>query len=313
MRDFKPGRVKTSRKSARRHRPTQPAQAPRQVARAPRNLARAQQPRREPVPPRKNTARGVSGYLNLRNLARTAYVAAVCWLVVGIVVETIGLWGSMLTSVAVWGNETLSARRVAALAGFHKELRVGDINPLLASTRLVRQPRIKTADVRRYFPGGVTILLEERIPFARVRVNSEVIAVIDREGVVVALEGTNRATISAPLPLVLFSAEAPAPGQRLAGAELENGLRLIEEIEALRLAPEGGVSLDVNDPFGLILNLPARGHRLILPPEGLNGGLAKYLRLAPALGKNPEPGLTIDLRTEGGSAAERITLQHRRQ
>ena len=307
MRDFKPGRVKSSRKSARRPQPAKPANAGRKVT-------RTKKPRREPPPTRKNTARGVSGYLNVRNLARAAFVAAACWLAVGTGLETIGLWRSTLKSVAIWGNETLSARRVASLAGFHKELRVGAINPLLASTLLMRHPRIKTADVRRYFPGGVTILLEERLPFARVRVNSEVTAVIDREGVVVAFAGTNPDPGFASLPLGRFSAEVPEPGQKLAGAGLERGLRLIEEIVALRLAPEGGVSvdMDVDDPFGLILNLPARGHRLILPPEGLNGGLAKYLRLAPALGKDTGQPLTIDLRSEGGSTAERITLRQGR-
>jgi cell division septal protein FtsQ len=133
---------------------------------------------------------------------------------------------------------------------------------------------------------------------------------VDREGVVMAVEAAGEEESRQPLPLIRWSTAAPKPGQRIDSVALARGLRLLDDLQTLRLASGGRIEIDIDDPFALVVTLPAKKRRVIFPPGDLPGALATYFRIASSLRDNPGGRLqTIDVRTATGPQPRWVILQ----
>ncbi len=240
--------------------------------------------------------------------AKTIFAAIVFWLGLGLVREGAALWNAPLHTVDVTGNEKLTARELVAAAGLSAGLAVGDIDPFSAATRLMALPRVRAADVRRIFPGRISIRVEERRPRALIDGGGADRALIDSEGVVLMVAPRN-AFVDQPFPVILRRGITPRPGVRIRDEKLLKALALIDGVEAREFSKGDTLLVAVDDPFSLRLALLHSRRELILPPKGALRALDRYLDLAPSLGEISEKPGTIDLRLLESGSGERIIFQ----
>ncbi len=132
-------------------------------------------------------------------------------------------------------------------------------------------------------------------------------AVVDREGVVLAPQGQE--ADGKGLPAIRWSGAAPAVGERIAADGFARGLRLLDDLQALRLGAGEGLEVDIDDPFALVATLPDPRRRVIFPPEELPGALARYVQVAQRLEETGERFRTVDMRMARGPRSPRIILR----
>lgn len=247
-----------------------------------------------------------------RLLLKTGFAAVLLWLAVGIFHEGRALWQAPLAGVEVTGNRVLSAETVALGAGLRAGMRMSEIDPFQAALRLHGQPWIKTAEVRRIFPGKVAIKVEERRPYAMLYSGKESRTIIDEEGVVLSNTSGEMAAHSR-LPRIIYGRADPRPGQRLAGPAPEQAMALLREAERLGIIGAEPVTLSLDNPFSLLLSLHASRIRLLLPLTDFSPALAMFRQLRPELLGDSMRGnsgkwRTLEMRSNPGPKGVRVNL-----
>ncbi|MDR5708396.1 MAG: FtsQ-type POTRA domain-containing protein [Armatimonadota bacterium] len=150
-----------------------------------------------------------------------------------------------LRTVLVSGNRTLPESEVLRWARLHAGVSLARIHAEEVTARLLRHPRIRTAQVEFRWPHTIVLHVTERIPALHV-VEGDRVLVVDGEGVVLDGGGENL------LPLVVTFRVPPAPpGAPLASPPLQAAVRALaalpEEVRdrllLARLLPEGSLEL----------------------------------------------------------------------
>ena len=306
MLDYKPSRKnpdnKRSLRRARRGKqappPAKPPQSPRP---APPAAERTAEGTAEPWRPR------LAATLFTTAKALCALLAA--WLVLGLGVETVALWRSPLVKVEFSGNRSIPVDMLLEAGGLAAGQPLGRVDPFTAAVRLGRLARVAAADVRRIFPGRVVVAVREREPAAVVHTADEVRAVVDRQGMVLALSPKILPERWRGLPRIRYGVGNPVVGRRLAGAEPRRALRLLARSVDLGLKPGERYLIDLDDPFAITLVLPERNQRVILPADGLERALRTYQALAPSLPAQSQKVQILDLRTIGPTHGGRIIIR----
>ncbi|MBI4081620.1 MAG: FtsQ-type POTRA domain-containing protein [Candidatus Lambdaproteobacteria bacterium] len=245
--------------------------------------------------------------LRAKPLAWAFYLGAT-WLLVGLASEGWAIWSAPLAEVQVRGNRSLRSDRIVAAAGLRQGIALSDVDPFEVAQALAALPEVKGANVRRLFPGRLAIEIEERAPAARVAL-AHGSAVIDEEGVVLALQAPGTATETAPaLPLIRGAATSAVPGTRLEGAALARAWRVLRAGRAQGIV-SGATVVDVRDPSTVELELPPRGQRLRAQTRSFDAALGAYLAVAPLLSALSPAPRVVDLRLAGDPARPRIVVQ----
>lgn len=228
--------------------------------------------------------------------AKALCVLLAGWLVLGLGVETVGLWNSPLGRVEISGNSTVEAEELVAAAGFGSGQPLGEIDPFAAAARLSAHPKLSSADVRRIFPGLLIVAVQEREPAALVHVSERMRAVIDETGRILALVEAAQSGQWQALPRIVFDVSRPVAGGNLTGAGFTRALRLLSLIGVLGLDEGEAFSINANRSSGLELDLPERNHRVILPYSGMERALRLYPEFAAVLPQGSVTRKIIDLR-----------------
>lgn len=122
-----------------------------------------------------------------------------------------------------------------------------------SALRLVKNSWIRGVDVRRKFPNKISIAVEERLPFARVKLNN--LSLIDEEGVILSV---NSETVKKELPLIsgVNGNISLKEGDKISSPNLKAGIETLKEIQSKQLFPVSDVSaVNVNDPFNPVLTV----------------------------------------------------------
>jgi cell division protein FtsQ len=117
--------------------------------------------------------------------------------------------GFRIRDIPLTGNERTPPDSVYGALQLDKGESIFTASPATLRTRLMRLPWVSDADVRRHYPGTLTVRLVEKRPFALWK-NGADISVIERSGAVITAAG---ASSFARLPLVigLGAPQAAAP------------------------------------------------------------------------------------------------------
>ena len=137
-------------------------------------------------------------------------------------------------SVTVVGNSYVSAEdicRIASVAGIYPGQHLMKVETVAASRTLMKDLRIEQASVRRVFPNGIMIEVEERRPVAMIAFEYGFLD-LDRQGLVLSAH-TLRETNGIPL-LTGVSAQERYIGDRVEQPLVEASLRYLSFIR-----PEG--------------------------------------------------------------------------
>lgn len=204
---------------------------------------------------------------------------------------------AVVTDLRVEGTRTLDAGRVLATAGLARGDDLFTLDLERARQRLLLDPRVAAAGVRRRGPRGVEVRIQERVPVLLVA--HGVPWEIDSAGVLLAPLADG---VTADVPLLSGPRfDALPPGARLSTAAVERGLRWIEALSVRELELGRRISeIDVADTAttGLLL---MSGTRVLCPawPPGVRRLSALRVVLA-------------DLERRG-TLAEEVDLRYERQ
>ncbi len=183
------------------------------------------------------------------------------------------------------------------------------VNALEVTRRLLRHPRIASAQVRPRPPHSVVILISERVPVAAVPA-ARGVALVDRDGVVVEIRNARPGLLlvserGRPLPWV-------APGERVPSAAVRTALNVIallpqalkEEVVHLQVTPTQEVFLYTVDGLEIRAG-PRRGlrQRLAAAPEILRTVRAQGIDLEYIDLSLPDQAI-IKPRNRGGGGSE---------
>ena len=158
---------------------------------------------------------------NLRAIiASTVVVAAVTGLSVAAHV-----WGEnrLVSEVRVEGNALLSERAILKRSGITSGTGLFDVDLFAVRRRLLEDPFVKDAEVRRDAPGAVLVTVMERVPVAAIA--SVPMRLVDRDGWVMPLVLSGR-VIDVPVISGHLGLTDVTPGKQAASPALERGIEM---------------------------------------------------------------------------------------
>ena len=193
-------------------------------------------------------------------------------------------------SVEIAGARRLDENLVRAAVAIEPGTNLFLVDVAAAEARVADLPGVRRAHVARHLPGRVTVLVEEREPYALVNANG--LHWVDAEGYLVTTDARPGTT---GLP-ILTGVEAPAPGATVPSESLRAGLALIHVLQRTsgRLATRVS-EVDLGRPHGPMLYL-VDGIEVRLGPDAWSDRLARLDGVLAELDASGERVASIDLR-----------------
>lgn len=200
-----------------------------------------------------------------------------------------------IEAMQVTGNRTLASADVLAIAGLRTGESLVGLDLAAARARLVADPRVREASLRRRLPGTIVVEIAERVPCVIVRADHDYL--VDVEGVVVATAGTGTRS---DLP-VLTGIEAAAGALTQRGAaDLAVGLELVAAMRQVGFPALSAVDhVDLSDPDDAVI-VPVTGRPLVhAGRRDAVGRLRRWHLVAPDMAQRWPELEYVDLRAEG--------------
>ena len=192
--------------------------------------------------------------------------------------------------VEVTGARRLDEATVRAAAAIEPGMNLFAVDVAAAESRVARLPGVRRAHVVRHLPGRVTVLLEEREPYALV--NAGGLHWVDAEGYLVATDARPGAT---GLP-ILTGVGAPVPGTTAPSEGLRAGLALLHVLQRTSGRLAARVSeVDLSHSHGPVLYL-VDGIEVRLGSDAWSERLARLDGVLGELDARGERVVSIDLR-----------------
>lgn len=242
---------------------------------------------------RRRRARGAGSALRrvLLSAGVTLVVAALAglgWLGVHWVFRTPLL---AVRSVEVRGLEQLGEAEIVDAAGIRPGTNLLALDPTVIRARLEALPRVERARVVRRLPDRVTLLIQERKPYALA--NADGLFWLDREGRVL---GREPHPVSPRLP-ILSGLALPPPGSGTAVPDrVETGLMLLRIVQRMGGRMVAGVAeIELGRPEGPVL-YTQEGVEVRIGTEEWAERLARLDALLASLEERGERVESIDLR-----------------
>jgi cell division protein FtsQ len=193
-------------------------------------------------------------------------------------------------AVEVAGTRRLDEGLVRMAAGIELGTNLFAFDVVAVEARVASLPGVRRAHVVRHLPGRVTVLVEEREPYALV--NASGLHWVDAEGYLVSTDARPGA-IGLP---ILTGVGAPAPGATPPAESLRAGLALLHVLQrtSARLATRVS-EVDLGRPHGPVLYLND-GIEIRLGPDSWGDRLARLDGVLDELDARGEQVASIDLR-----------------
>ena len=192
--------------------------------------------------------------------------------------------------VEVTGARRLDEAAVRAAAAIEPGTNLFAVDVAAVEARVGSLPGVRRAHVVRHLPGRVTVLLEEREPYALV--NAGGLHWVDAEGYLVATDARPGAT---GLP-ILTGVAVPVPGMDVPSEALRTGLGLLHVLQRASGRLAARVSeVDLSHPHGPVLYL-VDGIEVRLGSDAWSDRLARLDGVLGELDVRGERVAAIDLR-----------------
>ena len=193
-------------------------------------------------------------------------------------------------TVEVTGARRLDEATVRAAAAIEPGTNVFAVDVAASEARVASLPGVRRAHVVRHLPGRVTVLVEEREPYALV--NASGLHWVDAEGYLVTTDARPGAT---GLP-ILTGVGAPMPGTSEPSEGLRTGLALLHVLQRTSGRLAARVSeIDLSRPHGPVLYL-VDGIEVRLGSDDWSDRLARLDGVLGELDARGERVASIDLR-----------------
>lgn len=163
-------------------------------------------------------------------------------------------------SVTISGHRYMQERDILDILGLSPGVSLMTFNVASAQETLLREPWVKSASVRKIYPGKLQIKLSERVPFA-VWQRGSIVSIVDRDGLV--LDDFNE-ELHGSLPIVV------GHGAQRKGAEF---LAMMDEFPALRSRVRASM-LHSQRRWDILLD---NAITVKLPEEGVRDALVQLL------------------------------------
>lgn len=163
-------------------------------------------------------------------------------------------------SVTISGHRYMQERDILDVLGLSPGVSLMTFNVASAQETLLREPWVKSASVRKIYPGKLQIKLSERVPFA-VWQRGSIVSIVDRDGLV--LDDFNE-ELHGSLPIVV------GHGAQRKGAEF---LAMMDEFPALRSRVRASM-LHSQRRWDILLD---NAITVKLPEEGVRDALVQLL------------------------------------
>ena len=155
-------------------------------------------------------------------------------------------------NIKVSGNRSLSEDEIKKISGIEGKNFIA-VNLEKAASMLVGNPWIRGVDMRRRFPNKISIAVNERSPFALIKLDN--LNLIDEEGVILSRTiGTEKKE----LPVISGFNEniSMKEGDKISSLNLKTGIETLKEIQGKGLIPVSDIStIDVKDPSNPVLTV----------------------------------------------------------
>lgn len=195
----------------------------------------------------------------------------------------------------VSGNRTLTSANVLATAGLRTGESLIGLDLAAARARLIADPRVREASLRRRLPGTIVVEITERVPCVIVRADRDYL--VDAEGAIVAeaAPGTR-----SDLP-VLMGIEAAAGALTARGAtDLAAGIELVAAIRQVGFPAFSAIAhLDLADPNDTVIVLVSGRPLVHAGRRDAVGQLRRWRLVAPDMAQRWPELEYVDLRAEG--------------
>ncbi len=241
---------------------------------------------------------------------RATFLFSLIWLAAGLVNGSIALWQSPLREVSFSGNDRLPASELVATGGLTAGMALGSVDSFELARRLAAHPKVRSANVRRLYPGRLSIEIRERTPALRVRFAEGGSALIDSGGIVLSSspKGEPENPAGEELPLLTGLRGLPAVGERLTDPALQRGREALRALRELEYFQGKRIHIDAGDPLFLFIRVPG-GQRLQIPPGMVSEALTVYKKIfqaAPGLFEGAE---VLDFSPLGPGGGGRLILR----
>lgn len=195
-----------------------------------------------------------------------------------------------IETVEVEGVRRLDAATVREASGIVPGRNLLELDVTAAEARLAMLPGVRQAHVVRHVPGRVTLVVEEREPYALV--NAEGLRWVDSEGYLVAAD----ARPGAPGLPILTGVEAPDDPAAPASERLRSGLALLHVLQRTAGRLAGRISeVDVSGTQGPVLYL-MDGAEVRIGTEAWADRLARLDGVLADLDARSERVASVDMR-----------------
>ena len=243
-------------------------------------------------------------------LPGAVFLLSLVWLAAGLITGTIALWQSPLREVSFSGNDHLPSSELVETGGLTAGMALGSLDSFELTRRLASHPKVSSANVRRLYPGRLSIEIQERTPAFRVRFEQGGSALIDSAGIVLSsspLEAPED-PVGEELPLMTGLRGFPSVGERLADPALERGREAFQVLRELDFFQGKRVQIDAGDPLFLSIRAPG-GQRLQFPPGEVSEALRVYKKVSQAVPGLFEGMKVLDFSPLGPGGGGRLILQ----
>ncbi|MHB8835584.1 MAG: cell division protein FtsQ/DivIB [Candidatus Methylomirabilia bacterium] len=200
-----------------------------------------------------------------------------------------------IETMQVSGNRTLTSANVFATAGLRAGESLIGLDLAAARARLVADPRVREASLRRRLPGTIVVEIVERVPCVVVRADRDYL--VDAEGAIVSEAG---AGTRSDLP-VLKGVEAEAGVITPRGAaDLAAGIELVAAIRQVGFPAFSAIDhVDLADPDDAVI-VPVSGRPLVhAGRRDAAGRLRRWRLVSPDMAQRWPELEYVDLRAEG--------------
>lgn len=195
----------------------------------------------------------------------------------------------------VSGNRTLTTAEVLAAAGLRTGESLVGLDLTAAHARLVADPRVREASLRRRLPGTIVVEIAERVPCVVVRADHDYL--VDAEGVIVA-----RATpgTRSELPVLKGIAAAAGAFTGRGALDLAAGIEIVAAIRQVGFPAFSAIDyVDLADPDDAVI-VPFSGRPLVhAGRRDAVGRLRRWHLVAPDMAQRWQELEYVDLRAEG--------------
>ncbi len=200
-----------------------------------------------------------------------------------------------IETLQVSGNRTLTSADVLAAAGLRTGESLVGFDLAAARARLIADPRVREAGLRRRLPGTIVVEIEERVPCVVVRADQDYL--VDAEGVVVARAAPGTRS---DLPVLKGIATVAGAITARGALDLAAGIELVAAIRQVGFPALAAIDhVDCADPDDAVI-VPVSGSPLVhAGRRDAVGRLRRWHLVAPDMAQHWPELEYVDLRAEG--------------